>query len=68
LDGRADAQPGGWLKDKSGLTLRELKERLEIEGYSVGLTAIFTRLRFWGLSVNKNDARRRVRQVHSPAK
>ena len=60
LDDRADARIRGWIEEKSDLTLRELKERLETVGYSVGLTAVFARLRSLGLSVKKNDARRRA--------
>jgi len=60
LDERADAQIRGWIEEKSDLTLRELKERLADAGYSVGLTAVFARLRALALSVKKNDARRRA--------
>ena len=60
LDGSADARIREWILEKSDLTLRELKERLEGDGYSVGLTAVFGRLRSLGLSVKKNDARRRA--------
>jgi len=54
LDENADKQIRGWIKEKSDLTLNELKERLEAIGYSVGLTAIFDKLKRLMLPRKKN--------------
>ena len=45
LDENADTHIREWIKEKSDLTLKELKERLEAAGYFVGLNAISERLK-----------------------
>ena len=61
LDERAETWIRGWIEQQPDLTLNELRERLGEVGYSVGLSAIFEKLRRIGFRVKKNDARRRAR-------
>ena len=53
LDESADTQVREWVKEQSDLTLKELRERLEGIGYSVGQTAIFKQLKRLGLPRKK---------------
>jgi len=58
LDENADEHIRGWIKEKSDLTLKELKERLEATGYPVGLTAIFDKLKRLMLPYKKKPCTR----------
>ena len=61
LDEHVGEQMRVWVQGQSDLTLGELQKRLESVGCSVGLTAIFAKLKRMGLRRKKNVARRRAR-------
>ena len=51
----------GWIETKPDLTLAELQQKCQTQlQVSIGLTALWHRLRHLGLSFKKNDARRRT--------
>ncbi|MDR2614063.1 MAG: helix-turn-helix domain-containing protein [Candidatus Accumulibacter sp.] len=50
----------GWLAEKGGLTLVEIRKRLSDLGITIREPAIWTQLDKWGLSYKKNAARRRM--------
>ena len=51
-----------WIKAQPDLSLAELQQRCEDQlDVSIGITALWHRLRHLGLSYKKNDARRRAR-------
>ena len=51
-----------WIEAQPDLSLAELQQRCEAQlEVSIGLTALWHRLRHLGLSYKKNDARRRAR-------
>ncbi len=51
-----------WIEAQPDLSLGELQQRCLVQlGVSVGITALWHRLRRLGLSFKKNDARRRAR-------
>ena len=57
-----DRTLGRWIAAQSDLTLGELQQRcLEHLKVSIGITALWHRLKQLGLSYKKNDARRRAR-------
>ena len=51
-----------WIETQPDLSLGELQQRCLAQlGVSIGITALWHRLRRLGLSLKKNDARRRAR-------
>ena len=51
-----------WIARKSDLSLMEIRERCFVDlGVRIGITALWHQLRRQGLSVKKNDARRRTK-------
>ena len=55
-----------WLKEENGLTLKELQQRLAVEGVKVSHTAIDNALKAMQITRKKNDRRRRKESSGCP--
>jgi transposase len=59
-----DRTLGRWIAGQSDLTLSELQQRCREQlKVTIGITALWHRLKQLGLSYKKNDARRRARAL-----
>ena len=50
-----------WIAADPGLTLAELQERLDAQGISIKIAALWHQLNKWNLTFKKNPARQRAR-------
>ena len=56
-----EQQMRSWIADQSDLTLAEIQQRLEQQGMTIKIGALWHQLNKWNLTFKKNSARQRAR-------
>jgi len=56
-----EQQMRSWIADQSDLTLAEIQQRLEQQGITIKIGALWHQLNKWNLTFKKNAARQRTR-------
>ena len=56
-----EQQMRSWIADQSDLTLAEIQQRLEQQGMTIKIGALWHQLNKWNLTFKKNAARQRTR-------
>ena len=56
-----EQQMRSWIADQSDLTLAEIQQRLEQQGMTIKIGALWHQLNRWNLTFKKNAARQRTR-------